>query len=245
MSVSFHISLGHLLAKFSHPLPRAVLTPLVSQHRIHRPIAETSIDKFDLAMDTFEGESQAFGHGAAAFVLDVAIDLDPVQLPDLKKIVDQDSAAASDHAAALVWLGDPIADVGRAVGGVEVMETDRTDRLFINQNNGVEATVLGKFGKRPLYPFFCRIDRIIVNCPRHPGLQVVEVLANNGRDPRDSILLVTGRISGELAFKAARANIALVATPSVPSSIAAEIASATGMTIVGRAVSGQPQIHRS
>jgi FdhD protein len=81
---------------------------------------------------------------------------------------------------------------------------------------------------------------------RHNAVdKVIGAMILDGRDPRDSILLVTGRISGELAFKAARAQIALVATPSVPSSIAAEIASATGMTIVGRAVSGHPQIHRS
>lgn len=81
---------------------------------------------------------------------------------------------------------------------------------------------------------------------RHNAVdKVIGAMILDGRNPRDSILLVTGRISGELAFKAARAQISLVATPSVPSSIAAEIASATGMTIVGRAVSGQPQIHRS
>jgi FdhD protein len=81
---------------------------------------------------------------------------------------------------------------------------------------------------------------------RHNAVdKVIGAMILDGGDPRDTILLVTGRISGELAFKAARARIALVATPSVPSSIAADIASATGMTIVGRAVSGQPQLHRS
>jgi FdhD protein len=65
-----------------------------------------------------------------------------------------------------------------------------------------------------------------------------------GRNPEGLVLLVTGRISGELAHKAARARIALVATPSVPSTIAVDIAKAAGMTLVGRAVSGQPQVHR-
>jgi len=55
-------------------------------------------------------------------------------------------------------------------------------------------------------------------------------------------LLVTGRISAELAFKAARAGIAWVATPSVPSTLAVEIARRSGMTLVGRAVSGEPQV---
>jgi FdhD protein len=56
-------------------------------------------------------------------------------------------------------------------------------------------------------------------------------------------LLVTGRISAELAFKAARAGLAYVATPSVPSTLAVEIARRSGMILVGRAVSGHPQPH--
>jgi FdhD protein len=56
-------------------------------------------------------------------------------------------------------------------------------------------------------------------------------------------LLVTGRISAELAFKAARAGLTYVATPSVPSTLAVEIARRSGMVLVGRAVSGHPQFH--
>jgi FdhD protein len=56
-------------------------------------------------------------------------------------------------------------------------------------------------------------------------------------------LLVTGRISAELAFKAARAGLAYVATPSVPSTLAVDIARRSGMVLIGRAVSGHPQQH--
>jgi FdhD protein len=56
-------------------------------------------------------------------------------------------------------------------------------------------------------------------------------------------LLVTGRISAELAFKAARAGLSYVATPSVPSTLAVEIARRSGIVLVGRAVSGHPQHH--
>jgi FdhD protein len=56
-------------------------------------------------------------------------------------------------------------------------------------------------------------------------------------------LLVTGRISAELAWKGARAGIVYIATPSVPSTLAVEIARRTGMVLVGRAVSGTPQLH--
>ncbi len=57
-------------------------------------------------------------------------------------------------------------------------------------------------------------------------------------------LMVTGRISAELAFKAARAGILWVATPSVPSTLAVEVAARSGMTLIGRAVSGTPHMHQ-
>jgi FdhD protein len=57
-------------------------------------------------------------------------------------------------------------------------------------------------------------------------------------------LLVTGRISAELAFKGARAGLDWVATPSVPSTLALTVAATAGMTLVGRAVSGAPHVHR-
>ncbi len=78
---------------------------------------------------------------------------------------------------------------------------------------------------------------------RHNAVDKVlgqRILAGERTD--DLVLLVTGRISGELAFKAARARIGVVATPSVPSTIAVEIAKAAGMVLVGRAVSGMPQV---
>jgi FdhD protein len=65
----------------------------------------------------------------------------------------------------------------------------------------------------------------------------------SGRRVEGLGLLVTGRISAELAFKAARAGLAWVATPSVPSTLAVEIARRSGMVLVGRAVSGSPQLH--
>ncbi len=56
-------------------------------------------------------------------------------------------------------------------------------------------------------------------------------------------LLVTGRISAELAFKGARAALDWIATPSVPSTLAVEIARRSGMRLIGRAVSAAPAVH--
>jgi FdhD protein len=76
------------------------------------------------------------------------------------------------------------------------------------------------------------VDKVI-------GAAVLARTAISGRG-----LLVTGRISAELAFKAARAGLAWVATPSVPSTLAVTIAQRSGMVLVGRAVSGSPHLHR-
>lgn len=80
---------------------------------------------------------------------------------------------------------------------------------------------------------------------RHNAVdKVIGAAVQAGRPPGGLLLLVTGRISGELAYKAARARLTAVATPSVPSTLAVDIARAAGMTLVGRAVSGAPQLWR-
>jgi FdhD protein len=79
---------------------------------------------------------------------------------------------------------------------------------------------------------------------RHNAVDKTLGAALLARRPVEGLgLLVTGRISAELAFKAARAGLAYVATPSVPSTLAVEIARRSGMVLVGRAVSGNPQHH--
>jgi len=79
---------------------------------------------------------------------------------------------------------------------------------------------------------------------RHNAVdKVIGAALLRDRSPAGLGLLVTGRISAELAFKAARAGVAWIATPSVPSTLAGQIARRTGMTLVGRAVSGTPQVH--
>jgi len=79
---------------------------------------------------------------------------------------------------------------------------------------------------------------------RHNAVdKVVGAAMLAARDITGLGLLVTGRISAELAAKAARAGIGWVATPSVPSTLAVEIAGKAGMTLVGRAISGTPGIH--
>ncbi len=80
---------------------------------------------------------------------------------------------------------------------------------------------------------------------RHNAVDKVIGAAVLARTPIENRgLLVTGRISAELAFKATRAGLAWVATPSVPSTLAVTIAERSGMVLVGRAVSGTPHVHK-
>ena len=151
---------------------------------------------------------------------------------------------ASGCGAVTTILGS-MAAVPRRTGGAPDLPLEKTRALFkalfargerYKETGGIHAAALTD-GESLLYH--------AEDIGRHNAVdKVLGAAIQDGRSPEGLVLLVTGRISGELAFKAARARIALVATPSVPSTIAVDIARSANMTLVGRAVSGQPQVHR-
>jgi len=105
-----------------------------------------------------------------------------------------------------------------------------------NETGGIHAAALTD-GQRLLFH--------AEDIGRHNAVDKVIGAAVLAREPLGGRgLLVTGRISAELAFKASRAGLAWVATPSVPSTLALTIAQRSGMVLVGRAVSGTPHLHR-
>ncbi len=78
----------------------------------------------------------------------------------------------------------------------------------------------------------CLVDKLI-GAGRHEGLR-----------PQDCQMILTSRISGVIAAKLARAGIPVVATMSIPTTLAASIASRAGVTIIGRARSANPHVYR-
>ena len=150
---------------------------------------------------------------------------------------------ASGCGAVTTILGS-MSQVPRRSGGTPTLELAQTRALFkelfgrgerYKETGGVHAAALTD-GSALLHH--------AEDIGRHNAVdKVLGAAVAEGRDPTDLILLVTGRISGELAFKAARARLSAVATPSVPSTIAVDIARAARMLLIGRAVSGQPQLH--
>ena len=66
-------------------------------------------------------------------------------------------------------------------------------------------------------------------------------LAGSGFD--GTVILLSGRISGAIAAKAARAGVAAMATMSIPTTLAAEIAGRAGMTLIGRARGAAPHVY--
>src|SRR6266536_4278244 len=151
---------------------------------------------------------------------------------------------ASGCGAVSTFLTDPHA-VARAPARGEPPATDRMRALFkevfargerYNETGGIHAAALtdgdGLLFHAEDIGRHNAVDKVI-------GAAVIARTPIAGRG-----LLVTGRISAELAFKAARAGVAYVATPSVPSTLALTIARRTGIVLVGRAVSGTPHVHR-
>lgn len=65
----------------------------------------------------------------------------------------------------------------------------------------------------------------------------------DGRDLEGTAVLLSGRISGALAAKGARAGVAVMATMSIPTTLAAEIAARAGMTLIGRARAAEPHVY--
>ena len=65
----------------------------------------------------------------------------------------------------------------------------------------------------------------------------------DGRDLAGAVVLLTGRISGALAAKAARSGVAAMATMSIPTTLAAEVAGRAGLTLVGRARAAEPHVY--
>jgi FdhD protein len=151
---------------------------------------------------------------------------------------------ASGCGSVTAFLGS-LADVPRRRGTIPDLDTARLRGLFKELfGRGVRYKEAGGIHAAALTDGVQLLHHA-EDIGRHNAVdKVLGAALQAGRSPDDLVLLVTGRISGELAFKAARANIAVVATPSVPSTIAVEIARASGMVLMGRAVSGQPQIHR-
>jgi FdhD protein len=177
--------------------------------------------------------------GELGFYVDIAPErLAAVNASERRRVL------ASGCGSVTAFLGS-LAEVRRRSGTVVVPETQQLRLLFkdlfgrgvrYKETGGVHAAALTD-GTAILHH--------AEDIGRHNAVdKVLGAAIQAGRKPDDLMLLVTGRISGELAYKAARANLSLVATPSVPSTIAVEIARASGMVIVGRAVSGQPQVHR-
>jgi FdhD protein len=151
---------------------------------------------------------------------------------------------ASGCGAVSTFLADPHT-VKHAPARGEPPAAERFRALFkdlfaqgarYNETGGIHAAALTD-GERLLFH--------AEDIGRHNAVDKVIGSAVIAREPiAGRGLLVTGRISAELAFKGTRAGLAWIATPSVPSTLALTIAQRSGMVLVGRAVSGTPHVHR-
>ncbi|MDA8219994.1 MAG: formate dehydrogenase accessory sulfurtransferase FdhD [Dehalococcoidales bacterium] len=90
-------------------------------------------------------------------------------------------------------------------------------------------------------------ERVVVqkeDIGRHNAVdKVIGHALLNGLPLDELALLATGRLSFEMAWKAARAGIPIVASLSIPSAMARDVAEAAGLTLVSRALSTRPWVY--
>ncbi len=106
-------------------------------------------------------------------------------------------------------------------------ETLARAQTMFGQTGGVHASAL--------YDLSGRLRLVREDVGRHNAMdKVIGSLVMNGRVPAaEAIALVSGRASFELVHKALLAGIPILAAVGAPSSLAVEVASDAGMTLIG------------
>jgi len=87
----------------------------------------------------------------------------------------------------------------------------------------------------------CAVSRDV--CRHNAVDKVVGWTLSQRLDRSRLMLCLSGRVSADLAYKAARAGFAIVASQSLPTSEAVEMAHAAGITLVGRVLELQPEVY--
>lgn len=89
------------------------------------------------------------------------------------------------------------------------------------------------------------LEHVVEDVSRHCAVdRVLGAALLAGKDLRRLGLVTTARISGEIAHKAARAGVAWVASRSVPTSLAVDIAAIAGTALIARAAGPEPRLFR-
>jgi FdhD protein len=87
----------------------------------------------------------------------------------------------------------------------------------------------------------CAVSRDV--CRHNAVDKVIGWTLSQGRDRSQLILCLSGRVSADLAYKASRAGFAIVASRSLPTCEAVELAHAARITLVGRVLEPQRAIY--
>jgi FdhD protein len=87
----------------------------------------------------------------------------------------------------------------------------------------------------------CAVSRDV--CRHNAVDKVIGWTLSHKRDPSELILCLSGRVSADLAYKASRAGFAIIASRSLPTCEAVELAHAARITLVGRVLDPQRAIY--
>lgn len=140
---------------------------------------------------------------------------------------------------------DPVPPAPRARGGCAIPDAERFNDLFRalfagvdarHESGGMHATALADE------------SGIVVQAEdvgRHNSVdKAIGMALLGGADPSALGMLVSARVSGEIARKAAASGVAWLASRSIPTTMAVRIAREAGMPIIGRAAGKNSFVYR-
>ena len=151
----------------------AARRPARGQHRVEDAVEPAAADQLRVPHRGLFGEAEPLRDGAAAAVADGGMDRHPMQPPDAEGVVDEGTDCGGRRPLPLVGRAEPVADRGRPVHPVDVVEAGDPGDLAVYQHRGLEAVAAGLLGAR----FGDELTGAGERLPGRPGHPPGELLA--------------------------------------------------------------------
>src|SRR4051794_9008820 len=155
----------------SGPPAERLRAPLGGEQRVDDDVEVGAAHALGLTEGPLLAEAEPLRDRATARVADRGADLDPVQLQDAHRVLDQRGDRAGHQPPTLIALAQPVADARRAVGPVERLQPGHAGDRAVTDDGERGATLVGALpAGQP--DELARPFEVLALRPRQPWAQV-------------------------------------------------------------------------